>query len=155
MDPLKDASTDKEDLMLKISNRENGIRDYLDNLNKTEGRLYVTPNGPYSVLRDIENDFGLYRKTILRRCGSKRVGLSEWYVITGDTPLQVDEVCVYCDEVDDLLFGEGCWMTKVEHTHGEPLVDDDVIHYLFKGKEYTVTYGLLIDNKLPHLELKG
>lgn len=149
MDSLIELSLDNEELLLRVKNREDGIRDYLDGVNKLEGKLYITPKGPYSSMSAIQRDFNTYRTSIKRWFESKSAIHTQWFVITGDTPLQPEEVCKYCDEVDDLLFAKDCWMTRVNHTHDTPLKDDDMIEYLFQGLPYSVTYKNLLEGKLP------
>ena len=140
-----------EDAKLAIKNRMEGVALYIDTQNKLMGKIYVTPKGPYNVLKQVEEDFGMYRKTIIQRFKSKRPNLAEWYVIEGTTPLQPEEMCSFCDEVDDILFSKNCWMTKVNHTHDTELEGEVTIEYLFRGDAYQVTHEALLSNELPHL----
>jgi hypothetical protein len=146
-----ELSLDLDDLVLCQKNREEGIAAYIDGQNKYLGKVYVTPRGPYSVLKEVEREFGMYRKTILQRFKSKRANLAEWYVIEGNTPLQPEEVCDFCDEVDDVLFEQDCWLDRCYHEHNTPMEDETVITYLFEGAPYKTTYGELTEGVLPHL----
>lgn len=148
MDHVLAVNRDDEALVTK--NRLEGIALYIDTQNKLLGKIYMTPRGPYSVLKQVELDFDMYRKTILQRFKSKRPNLAEWYVIEGNTELQVDETCKFCDEVDDFLFERDCWMTKIGHEHGTPIENNDIIEYLFKGRHHRVLFKDL-DKSLPHV----
>lgn len=126
-----------EDLELAIRNKDHGIREYLNSL----GKLWVTPFGCFTTLKQIQNITGLRVIQIQRKLNSKRAKYSGWYVIDGDSPLHPAEDCMYCDELDDSLFYEECWLCNVDHKHNEPLKDDDEFTYLFNGKSYTTTVG--------------
>lgn len=147
---LLDMSS-SDDVKLIFKNMIEGIGEYLDNNNKKYGKLYVTPFKTYEVLKQLEEDTGLWRKTILRRFKSKRKYLAGWYVITGDLPLQPDELCLTCDAIDDLLFAEDCWLDRVVHGHDTPITEESTIEYLFKGQPFKVTYGDWLRNVRPHL----
>ena len=143
-----------EDSKLALKNMRDGISEYIDTQNKKLGKIYVTPKGPFNILKRVEEVFGMYRKTIIQRFKSKRANLAEWYVIQGDTPLQPEEECSFCDEVDDVLFSKDCWMTKARHKHNTPMDDDVIIEYMFQGTEYQITRKLLLLNEFPHFNQK-
>ena len=124
-----------EDVQLANKNRKEGISDYLNTL----GKLWVTPEGPFATLSEVEEVTGLHRKTLLRRFKSKRVQFTDWYIISGSTELTESEVCEQCDELDDILFKEGCWLCNVEHTHGTPIEGNTKFIYLFEGLRYEST----------------
>lgn len=140
-------NSSSDDLRLAISNKAEGIRDYLNNL----GKLYVTPYGSFTSLAGIVNIVGGYHKSALRRLKSKQAKFQNWYIIDGDTDLYPAEECDYSDEVDDILFNEGCWLSHIDnHVYGTPLAGDSVITYLYKGVTFQVTYLEFISGYRPH-----
>lgn len=141
----------EDDKKLFLKNFLEGVSDYLERNNKKYGKIYVTPHGTYEVLRKLEQDTNNYRKTLLRRFKSKRKSLSGWYVISGDLPLQPDELCLHCDAVDDMLFREDCWLDRVEHDHDTGIPGDAIIKYLYKGVEHQETFSRWKAGYRPHL----
>lgn len=148
----------QDDRNLFVKNMNEGIAEYIDGNNRLYGKLYVTPMGTFEILKRLEEFSGNYRKTLLRRFQSHRKSLRGWYVIVGDTPLQHEELCTQCDDLDNLLFAENCWLDKVVHNcdaphdHDTPLKGDSIISYLYKGVPYSVAYGDWMNNRKPHIE---
>ena len=138
-----------DDLETALRNKHNGINEYLNSL----GKLWVTPYGVFSTLKQVESATGLFRSTIISKVKSKRASLQNWYVIDGNSELSAAEDCEFCDELDDSLFYENCWLCCVEHTHNTPLKEGNKIKYLYKGNEYETTYGDWIKGYRKHLEL--
>ena len=114
-----------------------GIREYLDQL----GKLYVTPFGLFTNTNEVQRVTGLYKTTLLRRFHSKKKCFSNWYIVSGDSDLSLAETCEHCDKLDDLIFSEDCWLDMVDHFHDKPLEDTTKFKYLYKGNQYTTTYG--------------
>lgn len=125
-----------------------GITDYLN----YTGKIYVTPFGVFSTLKEIESITGCFRTTLMRRFRNNKIGFLNWYTISGDSPLYQAELCKFTDEIDDQLFKEGCWLDNVEkHQYGTPLKDEAIIKYLYKGSTYIVTYEDFKQGYRPHI----
>ena len=92
-------------------------------------------------------------QTYETKINSKRQIYSNWYLIDGNSPISPAEDCNSCDELDDSLFYEDCWLCHVDHVHGEPIKDTDTFTYLYKGKTYETTYGLWLEGYRMHIEL--
>lgn len=140
------------DLSQAMQNMAEGVTEYLDNNNRKYGKIYVSPYGVHEVLKELEKVSGEYRKTILRRFQSKRKYLEGWYVITGDLEPQPDELCLHCDEIDDMLFKEDCWLERVNHNHSDPIKGTDIMTYRYKGVEYTEMVSRWKAGYRPHKE---
>lgn len=133
-------------LDIAILNKKNGIDDYLKSL----GKLYVTPFGPFTRLADIAKVSGIPLMTCLRRIKSKKKAYEDWYLIYEDCPLSSEELCKHCDKIDNMIFEEGCWLYKVYHDHSEPVTDDTLFEYSYKGYEFTCTVGDWKNGLKPH-----
>ena len=120
-----------------VNNIEQGLLEYINK--QPIERLYVTPYGLFNHIKDITELTGVHRRTLFRMFRDKRYHYREWYIIREDTPLQPDELCKYCDMIDDLLFAENCWMVCTSHNHTETFdsytYKDVTILYLYKGTE--------------------
>lgn len=117
------------------------------------GKLYITPLGIFSVLKDLEKATGVHRRTLIRRFRSTKEVYEDWFVIDNESPLTDEDLCEHCDMADNLLFAEGCWLEHVGHEHDTKLSDNDKIVYLFKGSPYQVTYNMWKQGDRPHLNL--
>ena len=134
------------DITTLLLNKDDGISNYLDSL----GRLYCTPMGPYDTLKEVEELTGVYRKTLLRRFASKTENFADWYIIDGSTEITPSEDCSQCDEIDDLVFKEGCWLCGVSHCHGTALTPDTLFTYLYGSVGYACTIGNWLNGQRPH-----
>ena len=136
------------DIETLLSNKDDGISRYLDSY----GKLYCTPMGPYETLKEVEELTGVYRKTLLRRFYSKTDNFSDWYIIDGTTEITPSEDCPQCDEIDDLIFPEACWLCNVSHKHGDEVTEQTVFTYLYSGVGYACNVGNWLNGMRPHKE---
>lgn len=132
-------------------------------------KLYNTPMGPFPKLVDVALQYKMYKSNVYRRYINKSDKFKDWYVIINPTSEQnyqaiqnvntlftekyeAEDNCPLCNHVDDMIFSEGCWLLRVEHRHGDLSTKKAVIHYIFRKKEYKVTYQGWVDGKRPHLQ---
>ena len=117
-------------------------------------KLYVTPAGTFGSMKDLRKVIDVPRRTLYGRFSNHRDTFKGWFIMDEETPLSVEDMCTYCDEVDELLFAEDCWLDCVGHIHSTAILEDDTIAYLYKGFPYQVQYGSWLRGDRPHL-IKG
>ena len=105
-----------------------------------------TPYGVFSSMAECSRVLNIHYETVRNRLSSKHQ--PEWVVVTSEALEGVLELAE--DEWDDILFKEGCWLDKVERVL-EP--ERAIIHYLYKGKEYTCSSVDWVNGHCPHLNL--
>ena len=136
-----------EDARLHYKNMVEGIDEYL----KREGRLIVTPKGPFCTLAEAALATDSYKTTVVRRCESSKTIYQNWYFLNGISGINIAEECSYCDQLDDMLFRENCWLENVEdHLHTTPILGKSTINYLFKGLHYKITLDDWLSGCRPH-----
>lgn len=136
-----------EDARLHYKNMVEGIDEYL----RRDGRLIVTPKGPFCTLAEAALATGNYKTTVTRRCESNKPIYQNWYYLEGIKGINIAEECEYCDQLDDMLFKEGCWLENVEdHLHTTPILGSSTINYLFKGHHYQITLNDWVLGHRPH-----
>lgn len=130
-------------------------------------RIFNTPVGVFPKLRDVALSYGMFESNIHRRYVNPREDFVEWHVIDNPTKEQCDQAidnanslylslyeltdnCGVCNAIDDMLFEQGCWLTRVDHDHKSTELDDVVIHYSKNRKDYTVTYLQWTTGARPH-----
>lgn len=139
-----------KDLIKAINNRDEGIIEYLS----SQGDIFVSPYGIFNTMSEIARVSGEYKTTVLRRINSNKPEFQNWYVIRCDSELRPAESCIYTDTVDNILFSANCWLSHIEnHLYGNPINDDSIVVYLYKGEEYKVSYKDFINNVKPHKEI--
>lgn len=131
-------------------------------------RLFNTPSGIFPKLVDVATKYNMFKSNIHRRYINPSKNFKEWFVIHNPTKEQsqeaVDNVnamytakyeeednCPVCNEIDDLIFKEGCWLLKVAHNHEDPDKNKAVIHYTFRKDDYRVPYPEWVKGSRPHL----
>ena len=113
------------------------------------GKYYSTPFGVYSSFAETLEKTGIPRTTLWRRLVNPNN--HEYLMVEMDTPLLPNEMCKFCDYVDDLLFQEGCWLLNIDHDHNDNTPITTEIHYTYEFEDYTITYQDWLEGKRPHL----
>ena len=133
-------------------------------------RLYNTPIGPFPKLVDVAEMYGMFKSNVSRRYTSQTDPNTPWYIIENPSEDQCDQAidnvnemfmakyeaedhCGLCNAVDDMIFKEGCWLLKVIHEHGTTNIDNVIISYTYRRKDYRVTYLGWIAGERPHVRL--
>jgi hypothetical protein len=125
-----------------------GIDEYL----KLLGKLIVTPKGPFSSITEAAIATDNYKTTVIRRCNSLKPEYQNWFIIEGAFGKNIAEECKYCDQLDNMLFAEDCWLENVEdHLHTSPILGSSQINYLYKGDPFKVKLSEWVDGLRPHL----
>ncbi len=133
------------------------------------GVVFNCPLGIYPKLIDVALRYGMFKSNIHRRYANESEDFQEWHPIYSPTEEQqiqaINNVnalyielyeesdnCPLCNEIDDLLFAEHCWVNTVRHDHASDDINNIKIYYSFRGKDYSVTYlDWVVDNIRPHL----
>jgi hypothetical protein len=121
-------------------------------------RLYITPLGIFRSMDDLSKVVDLQRRTLYRRFKDNREAFKDWFIIRDDDdtlPPLGEDLCKQCDDIDDELFAEDCWLDRVAHSHGTKLGANDTIVYLYKGEPYKITYSSWQLGARPHLINSG
>jgi hypothetical protein len=137
--------------------------------------VYVTPDGYFPRMRDIATIFGRSKREVeykrMKRTNPKFDG---WYKITNPTVEDVERAlvevnrlyrwfhnlednCSFCNEVDDLLNKEKCWLVSTTHDCESPGQEYHEINitYSYKGTDYTVTFEEWQCGVRLHLKKEG
>lgn len=137
-----------DDDELHHRNLVEGIDEYLRAL----GKLVVTPKGPFASVTEAAIATNNYKTTVIRRCNSNKPIYQNWFFMDGVLGNNIAEECEYCDQLDDMLFAENCWLENVEdHLHTNPILGSSPINYLYKGIPYKVSLEDWVAGLRPHL----
>lgn len=135
-------------------------------------KVYVTPDGYFPRMRDIETLFGEASwKSAQRRIKNPNTKYDKWYAISKPTTDDVykaiknvnlwyrwfhilEDNCPFCTALDEALFKEKCWLVTTNHSCGYPHQDLDELEmtYSYNGLDYEVNIHEWIQGDSPHLK---